>query len=110
MRLTAKLLAGLEENKMRFIALALLTVAVVSATAQEVHELPAVRYIDGTPACPSDTEIKNIDTRLSSRISAPSNEMSVRAERQHAVRCRIFGLRYTHADWQRLAAVIRGDM
>ena len=95
---------------MRLIAVAALTSAVLSAGAQEVHELPPVRYIDGAPACPSDTDIKNIDTRLSSRVSAPSNEISVRAERQRAVRCRTIGSRYTPADWERMKAIIRGDV
>lgn len=80
------------------------------ASGQEVNELPPVRYVDGAPACPSDTDIKNIDTRLSSRISSPSNESTVRAERQRAVTCRMAGQRYTPADWERMTAVIRGDI
>ena len=95
---------------MRLIVAAALTSAVLSTGAQEIHELPPVGYIDGSPACPSDTDIKNIDTRLSSRVSAPSNEVSVRAERQRAVRCRTIGLRYTAADWERMKAIIRGDI
>jgi hypothetical protein len=95
---------------MRIIAVAMLTTAFLSASAQEVHELPPVRYIGGAPACPSDTDIKNIDTRLSSRISAPLNETSVRTERQRAVRCRMIGSRYSPADWDRMKAIIRGDI
>lgn len=81
-----------------------------TVSGQEVNELPPVRYVDGAAACPSDTDIKNIDTRLSSRISSPTNEATLRVERQTAVRCRIAGLRYTPADWERMAAIIRGDV
>lgn len=80
------------------------------AIGQEVHQLPPVRYVDGVPACPSDTDIKNIDTGLSSRVSSPSNEGTLHSERQRAVRCRMVGLQYTPADWERMKAVIRGEI
>lgn len=89
---------------------AALFLAVGFASAQEVHEIPAVQYVDGVPACPSDTDIKNIDTRLSSRIASPTNEGTLRSERQRAVRCRTIGLRYAPADWERMRAVIRGEI
>ena len=95
---------------MRIIATTALALWVLAAGAQEVHELPPVRYIDGAPACPSDTDIRNIDTRLSSRVLRPSNERSLRVERRIAVRCRTHGLRYTPADWERIARVVRGEI
>jgi hypothetical protein len=58
-----------------------LFLTVGSASAPEVRELPAVQYVDGVPACPSNTDIKNIDTRLSSRIASPSSAGRFRAER-----------------------------
>lgn len=96
---------------MRIIAVAALTGAIWSAAAQDVHELPPVPILkDGTQACPSDTDIKNIDTRLSSRLSPPANERSLRAERQRAVKCRTAGPHYTRGDWERLTAIVRGDI
>jgi hypothetical protein len=74
------------------------------------QQLPPVRYVDGAPACPSDTDLRNIETRLSSRVVRASNETSLRMEQQRAVQCRMSATaRYGDADWKRLRAVVRGD-
>lgn len=87
------------------LALALLGLTSV-ATGQD---LPPVRYVDGAPACPSDLDIRNIDTRLSARVISPANEQTLRAERRKAVQCRQSNKRYSEKEWRRLEAVIRGE-
>ena len=71
--------------------------------------LPALQYIDGRPACPSDLDIRNLETRLSAVVHRASNEARVRQELQKATTCRQVGARYSEVDWKVLQAVLRGE-
>lgn len=84
--------------------LSLSAAAVVSA-----QTIPPVRYLDGTPACPLDLDIRNIDTRLSALVVPADNQRALVQERAKAVQCRFNGGQYSEGDWKRLRAVLRGE-
>jgi hypothetical protein len=60
-------------------------------------------------ACPSDTDIANIHTRLSARVVPADNRVALQHELAKAQQCRAVGIRYSYDDWRRLEAVLRGD-
>jgi hypothetical protein len=60
-------------------------------------------------SCPTETDIRNIHTRLSARVIAPSNRAALYTELAKAERCPVIGRRYTYEDWKRLEGVLRGD-
>lgn len=88
-----------------FLLAALAIVGAVHAN----NALPPVQYIAGAPACPSDLDIKNIETRLSARVVPPDNAGSLHQEKAKAMTCRTAGGRYSQDDWKRMKAVTRGD-
>lgn len=89
---------------------ALLAVSLAAvAAASPAQQLPAVIYVDGRPQCPTDLDLRNIETRLSARTAKPGNQTSLRAEQMLAINCRMNGTRYSESDWQRLRAVVRGE-
>lgn len=61
------------------------------------------------PDCPSALDIRNLETRLSGRMPAPSNAQSVRLELVKARSCTTLGLRYEKTEWARLRAALRGE-
>ena len=83
--------------------------ALVVGGAAWATELPPVQYVNGIPACPSDQDLKNIDTRLSARVIPADNRAALQQEKAKATRCRMTGTRYLEFDWKRMEAVIRGD-
>lgn len=87
----------------------LLAAFAMAGAAHASNTLPPVQYIGGTPACPSDLDIKNMETRLSARVVAPDNASSLHLEKAKAMTCRTAGGRYSQDDWKRMKAVTRGD-
>lgn len=79
------------------------------APGRPVLRAPVTAAAPEPGACPSDTDVANINTRLSARVHPPSNVGALRAELSKAQRCRVIAGRYSHDDWQRLQAVLRGD-
>lgn len=86
----------------------LLTVMLLAGVAH-AQKLPPVEYIDGTPGCPRDLDIANIDTRLSASVIPADNRMALHQEKAKAVQCRMIGSRYSQEDFKRMQAVTRGD-
>jgi hypothetical protein len=60
-------------------------------------------------SCPSETEIKNIHTRLSASVIPAANRRALYVELEKAERCPSLGRRYSYDDWKRLEGVLRGD-
>lgn len=86
-----------------------LLAAMSLAGVVHAQKLPPVQYIEGSPACPRDIDIGNIDTRLSARVIAADNQMALHQERAKAIQCRMIGARYSQEDFKRMQAVTRGD-
>lgn len=60
-------------------------------------------------SCPTETDIKNIHTRLNAKIVPAKNVSALHNELDKAERCPHGSRRYSHEDWKRLEAVLRGD-
>lgn len=96
---------------MKTIAMLLSIGTVATAYAQiDRPDLPPVQYKEFmAPRCPTDTDIRNLEVRLSSRTREPENAAQVRAEKAKAEACRRNGGDYTRAEWERMRAVTNGD-
>jgi hypothetical protein len=73
-----------------------------------VREVSA-RQVPPPGSCPSETDIRNIHTRLSAKVIPAKNRAALYTELARAERCPTLGGRYSHEDWKRLQAVLRGD-
>lgn len=60
-------------------------------------------------SCPSETDIRNIHTRLSAKVIPASNRAALYKELAKAERCPAVGRPYSNEDWKRLKDVLRGD-
>jgi hypothetical protein len=71
------------------------------ANPQQVRPMPG--------DCPSDLDLKNIETRLSGQVIPARNRTALHQERWKALECRAIGARYDYHAWNRLEAVLRGE-
>jgi hypothetical protein len=101
---------GFTYMKLRTTVLALLLAIPIAPAALAQSELPPVRYNQyGAPQCPTDTDLRNMDVRLSALVVPADNKAALIAERTKAQACRRSGGTYTHRDWERMRAVTNGD-
>jgi len=75
---------------------------------------PPAAAVSTTPvlppgSCPSETDIRNIHTRLSAKVIPAKNRAALYTELAKAERCPAVGRRYSYEDWKRLQDVLRGD-
>jgi hypothetical protein len=75
--------------------------------APGVGNLQQVRPMPGD--CPSDLDLKNIETRLSGQLLPVGNRRALHHERWKALECRAIGARYDYGAWKRLEGVLRGE-
>ncbi len=81
-----------------------------TAAALAADNLPPVQRTQyGAPKCPTDLDIKNMETRMSARVIPAKNRVALEAEHAKAHLCRRAGTEYTPDDWKRMKAVTRGD-
>ena len=74
-------------------------------------EIPEAGARQASPpgSCPSETDIRNIHTRLSAMVIPAKNRTALYTELAKAQRCPAVDGRYSYEDWKRLQAVLRGD-
>ena len=78
------------------------------APASQVPQV-AARPLLPPGSCPSETDIKNIHTRLSASVIPAANRRALYVELDKAERCSSLGRRYSYDEWKRLEGVLRGD-
>lgn len=59
--------------------------------------------------CPTDKDLSNIDTRLSAKVVTPKNQQALHTQRTLAIQCRALRGQFSHAQWERFNAVLRGE-
>jgi hypothetical protein len=60
-------------------------------------------------SCPSETDIRNINTRLTGTVVSPRNRFALQNELAKAEKCPRGRRAYAYDDWKRLEGVLRGD-